>query len=632
MIYLDIEALKEQLNTNEDYGKMVNQMILEVQDFYEHFSDNPKWRSGWGHHYFCKSDGGRLIFDASSKKHHVCEICGTAYESELLEQVWVYFYRNEAVMTLWKAAFLYRVTGDDLFYLIVRKIGLYYAEHYLQFDIHDKFDNTYEHLSEMAWGCGRIMPQGLNESIFVIKMINGLELVKDLITDADMTVYRKMFESVFELLEPQPREQGIHNITCWNHSSIGMMGLFLGDDSMKAYAFEGPYNIHEQLRDGVTEDGFWYEGSIHYNFFTLEGVSNLLFFCDLYDHDPGSLKPVVEKMLLSAYDYAFDNHQLPNPNDGWPNINLKTYAYIYAWVVRVYGKDSEVSKRLCSILTQKGERGILPLSRPYYYNNMISLTLLMIYPDLTPRCEGYDQSSSKLFGKAYFALLKHNKRLNVFLKYGHNGPSHAHPDKMNIEVIFGEDCLTRDLSNSGYGNLLCDQWHRQSASHNTVVVGGKSHTSFEGGQCLAFSEHHVRAQARDVYEGIDFIRDITLHEDGFTDVFEVYSKALNHYDYFFHVEGELLSELKMRPASLAYETDGYQHIESIQQVDTFGDAVELTWRLNKQIITTDIALKGKTLYIAKTPDNPVTRSRTTLIIGTDGYDIAYHMTWKIKEA
>lgn len=632
MIYLDLEALKGQLKLNEDYRLMVNQMAVEVNDFSKNFTDDPSLSSGWGHNYFCKSDGGRLIFDIKCRNHHVCEICGSTYNTELLEQVWVYFYRNEAVMTLWKAAFLYHVTDDIRYYEIVRQIGLYYAKNYLQFSIHDKFGKQYKSTFDMAWGCGRIMPQGLNESIFVIKMINGLELVKELISDSDMKCYQEMFQNVYELLEPQPKKQGIHNIACWNHSAIGMMGLFLGDKVMKAYAFEGPFNIHEQLSQGVTDDGFWYEGSIHYNFFTLEGVSNLLFFCDLYDHDPGNMKPIVEKMLLSAYDYAFDNHQLPNPNDGWPNINLKTYEYIYAWVTGVYGKSSEVGKRLCSIIKQKGERGILPLSRPYYYNNKISLTLLMIYPDLTPRCEGYDVSNSKLFNNAYFALLKNDKRLNVFMKYGHNGPSHAHPDKMNIEVIIGDDCLTRDLSNSGYGNELCNQWHRQSASHNTVVVGGKSHTSFDGGECLEFSEHHIRAKAKGVYDGIDFIRDITLQEDGFIDVFEVSSRVLNHYDYFFHVEGELISELKMRPASLAYETDGYQHIDSIQQVDTFGDSIELTWRINKRIITSTIALKGKTLYIAKTPDNPVTKSRTSLIIGTDGYDVNYELKWKIKEA
>lgn len=80
------------------------------------------------------------------------------------------------------------------------------------------------------------------------------------------------------------------------------------------YAFKSQFNMHEQLKKGVTKDGFWYEGSIHYNFFLLEGVSYLFLFSKIYDYDFGQESTaILERMFVQAYQYAFDNLYLPIP-------------------------------------------------------------------------------------------------------------------------------------------------------------------------------------------------------------------------------------------------------------------------------------------------------------------------------
>ena len=78
-----------------------------------------------------------------------------------------------------------------------------------------------------------------------------------------------------------------YNIRCWNNCAIGLIGLFFQDKEMIEFAFEGPFNIRKQIQEGVTSDGFWYEGSIHYNFFTLEGITPLLLFSEIYNYDFG---------------------------------------------------------------------------------------------------------------------------------------------------------------------------------------------------------------------------------------------------------------------------------------------------------------------------------------------------------
>ncbi len=167
-----------------------------------------------------------------------------------------------------------------------------------------KEGNRYESLETMEWGCGRIMPQGLNESIILIRLLSAMEMVKE---DMNPELLRKVKEefipSAYRLLKPQV--VAIHNISCWANSGIGVMGLFACNQEMIDFAFEGEYNNRRQLREGVTKDFFWYEGSIHYNFFTLEGMVYLSMFADHYNYDFGEELGIIENMLLTAFDYAF---------------------------------------------------------------------------------------------------------------------------------------------------------------------------------------------------------------------------------------------------------------------------------------------------------------------------------------
>lgn len=196
-----------------------------------------------------------------------------------------------------------------------------------------------------------MMPQGLNEAIVAIRFIQTIEILRpELEQEWLENVHRKLFREMFRLLAPQAVE--IHNISCWSLAAIGVMGLAMKDQEMIDYAFTSPFNIRRQLAEGVTADGFWYEGSIHYNFFLLEGVSYLFLFSKIYGYDFGQESTAIfERMFEKAYEYAFDNLYLPNPNDGWPNLNLRTFSYVYHTAARAFGEKSKVGNLLKSLRT-----------------------------------------------------------------------------------------------------------------------------------------------------------------------------------------------------------------------------------------------------------------------------------------
>ncbi len=622
MKYLD------KLNISINNIEFIKQIKTEVDDYFTNFKDSPDNTSRWAHHYFCENEGGRFIYNDKTPHSHICSVCGKESKSELFDGCWITMYRNQGVTNAWKSAFLYKATGDHKYLDNLLNFTNFYNDNYLNFKLHNKEGLEFENLDEALWGCSRIMPQSLNEAIFIVRLINALEIVReDLPEGMIQRLEDGMFSEAFKMFVPQVDK--IHNIPTWLNSAIGVMGHFLNNKEMICFVYTGEFNIINQLTKGVTADNFWYEGSIHYNFFLLEGVVNLLLFSELYNYDFKVGKEVVKRMLSAGYKYAFDTHLLPNPNDGWPDVNLKTYSYIYAVATKVFGEEHKVGKLLGSILNKEGERGILPLSKPYYYQNEISLEELLFTPNLREKNREIIKCDSINFKSSFCGLIK-NSNSNIFLKYGHNGPSHAHPDKMNIEVILGGAIVSRDLSNSGYGNPLCNEWQRKSPSHNTVVVNGLSHNKFDGGKTLIETKTRLKAISEDVYVGVNFTRDINLTEKGFTDEFIVDLSEESTCDFFFHIEGIPSTDLTLENIDISYSDNGYQHLKDIKRVVTNSNEIKIKWIISGKEITSLIDIKDKELLICESPDNSVLGFRKTIILRQKSKNAIFNIKWELE--
>ncbi len=599
-------------------ARVLDRMRADVDEFMPGFSDSPDKLSGWGHAYFCNEDGGRLIFDLNSPHRHRCTVCGKEFEDEYLDRVWTTFYRNRAVTMTMVSAMVYRVTGERSYYDYAVNVIDWYAENYHLFPLHNKEDQIFDSIGEMKWGCGRVMPQNLNEAIIAIRFIDTIEILREELDPSWLEkLHRKLFCPIYELLRPQVTQ--IHNISAWEIAAIGVMGLALDDREMRDFAFTGPLNIHEQLKRGVTGDCFWYEGSIHYNFFLLEGVSYLFLFAGIYGHDMGEESTgIFENMFLNAYDYAFDNQYLPNPNDGWPDINLKTYGYVYHTAARFFGENSPVGNLVKLIEANPAPRTILPLSEPYYCFNEVCMERLLFNIDFDYDDYHEIRRESRLFPASNFAVLR-NGSWNVFLKYGLNGSSHHHPDIMGVELMCRKMRVSRDLSNAGYRSRLCNEWHRRTVCHNTVCRNGEDITSVSPGECLSFCENAVRAVARNVYEGVDYTRTIGITPTEYTDEFSACGED-GVYDWFFHLEPGIAVHcgLETEPAGTGFSENGYQHMRDVRRFKE-------TACVNLQLETGDLSLhltltleEGQEAFIMRTMDNPVDRTRTTLMVRSRG--------------
>ncbi|MBQ7064464.1 MAG: heparinase II/III family protein [Firmicutes bacterium] len=633
MQYLDtVEVIKKRAETEEG-RELVRELRRNVAQWKKSFRDDPEVESGWGHVYFCSHCGTFLNFDLESPHEHRCSCCGHVETGAQYDSSWVYLYRYDAVMSALHAAVLYRLEGNqsDLDYFC--KVVGFYSENWYRFCEHGRH----------TWpsGNGKITPQALNEAIFLIRICNGLELTRE---DLDPGFLQQITEWFLVpcayFLDVQKRK--IHNIPCWLNAAVGTAALISGNEDLRQRAFERRFSFVDQVRGGgVTASHFWYEGSIHYHFFTLEAFMNTMLFAGIYGQEvPEDVQETVYQMLLAPCRYAFSNGILPNPNDGWPNLGLKTYSFIYEMGAKVYA-GTERGHRLAALAEAirnfPGDRVSVPLSYPTYAGNTGLEWLLFAQeadPEEVERLPYFHRSY--LFEASQFATLKVGP-IEVFHKFGHCTPSHAHPDKMTVEIRAFGTRIAHDLSNCGYAAKLCPEFHRTSISHHTVVMDGMNHPTTDPGQVLDYSDNAIRTRAAEAYPDIDFIRELTIQGEELTDVFEVVNRggAEHVFDWAFHLDGRPADAPEGIPADLHYTQNGYSYLSEVRQIQTEEDSLILHWTFADGVKGTQtIDLKGKTLFLSKSPDNPPRpgMERTTLLIRSTETAPVFRQKWSFERS
>jgi len=615
------------------FGPMCSAMAKELREFHTVFCtdpDIPEDMSEWGHKYFCPEDGGKLLWNLHDRKHHTCSVCGAIYSGSPYDMAWVTFYRNEAVQSLRKAAALWLVDGSAEWIKLIKEILGFYARNYSRFVTHAR-DKVTNDLTIDAGGCGRMMPQGLNEAIVVTRIVQTLEIVrsqldKDFLAEID----RLLFGPILELLLPQINR--IHNIPCWLNSAVGCIGVFRRDKSLIERALLHPeLGLDMQLHTG-TRNGLWYEGSMHYHFFTVEGI---LAFMSVLSRSmelvsgtlPKRLVANIEAMLVQSYEVAFSTGRFPSPNDGWPDVSVRTYAHVYHMGVAFFGRNSKVARLAAAVEASTGERIDIPLTPPYYFENRLSIEQFLYNPNfrvasIVARRGAYELKDS------YVAMLRKGS-LEIFFKYAHNGPSHAHPDKMNIEILYGDTNLSRDLSNSGYGSKLCNEWHRKTVSHNTVVVDGMDQVSTSGGELLKNSAGALTGKAIDVYPGVDYTRTIRPLVDGFEDEFQVSCSKDSRLDWFLHLESGILKlangAVEGAEVSIG-EGSGYGYLTHVKTLSDQGLAT-LFFERGSVRLQLELSCSGAVILRAKSPDNPGNLVRETLIMRVLAQQAVFKAKW-----
>jgi len=505
---------------------------------------------------------------------------------------------------------LYRITGEQKYADYVRDILLAYA---------DLYPTLGDHPARANQNTGRIFWQVLNDAMWQVYSIQGYELIRAGLSEADRKridddVFRRAAH--FLSVDSERTFNLIHNHATWATAGVGMTGYVLGDRDMVDRALlgsakDGKTGFLRQTDLLFSPDGYYAEGP-YYQRFAL--MPFMIFAGAIEENDPARKifehrNGILLKALRTTIQLTYDGYFFPF-NDAMKDKSLNT-AELYHGVAIAYAKTGDPALLSIAegqgrtVLTKNGEKVARDLAvgkaTPFPFRSL----LLRDGPDGDLGAVAILRNGS---GPKHQALVAKNSS---------QGMGHGHFDKLSWQYYDNGNEIVTDYGAARFLNIEAkeggrylpenESWAKQSVAHNTLVVDEKSH--FDGNVKVAdtmtpkqlfFSDAEGRqissASMSGAYPGTSFTRTMALLAvDGLSapvalDIMRVKSDALHQYDLPLHYQGHIMrvgfnaqSNISSRPV-LGTE-NGYQHIWVDAVGKPQGDDAFLTWLLDGRFYT-----------------------------------------------
>ena len=527
-----------------------------ANDWLQKTPEYPDRGGQWWHWYTCKACGARL--ETKSATEHACPDCGEVYSGWPWDDVILDRQHGALARAIRDCGLMYVFTGDDAYAAKSREILLGYAERYLNYPLHNIHGKPEK-------GGGHVGPQTLDESTWLIPVAQGFDCIYDTLSEADIeTISEKLLLPAAWLIHDH--QWGIHNICCWHDSAYGLVGLALGEEQLAADAINGPKGLRAQVEEGVTDDGFWYESAWGYHFYTMSALQPLAIATRNVGID------VYTDRYKGMYDaplrFMAPGGILPAFNDSGRS-NALTQGRMYELPYAHWGDP----------------RHLLPILR----SGRKSQETLLFGADLG-EAEDFALGST-VFPDAGYVILRsgatgaegadrHIPENYIALDYGPHGGGHGHPDKLGF-VLYGKgQLLAEDPGCIAYGNPAHAGWFRQTLSHNTVVVDGKSQKACTGElQFTAFSDDMSLCSARadDAYDGVRLRRTMALLGDRVIDVVLCEAEEDSSFELAYHNRGTLQCGLGFSDMAEPPDGDGYSWANGWRSAPA-SDAWSASWQ------------------------------------------------------
>lgn len=595
---------------NEDWAKELFRSAIEDLDwFVDNYYDHASRVTGWFHHYNCEKCQGRLIFNIENSEVHVCSVCGQVNTGETLNRVWYNMYRGRANSSIYTAAAAYKLTSDKKYIAHIEKILDFYSENYDDF-VSDPVAKRFE---------GKLLNQHLDDATSMMTILLGLDMVRQEFTDEKLKYYyEKLFKREAEMFDFFANR--IYNIPVWIKCAQAMIGVFFNEQEHIQKGIYGAFGLLDQLREGVTKEGMWYEGSMHYHFYTVQPIAQLLFICRRMEFEIPEMPYIyetVEKLFMYPLKMMFSNKRLPNPNDAHPYLDIYMYRGQYEYAAAIY--DKPIFRKVCSMIKRNtGGKG--------------SLTNLLLNKwDEEGELEDF---GTVINPESATAMLR-DGGTEVFFKFGALTHLHRHPDIMNFELAFDGDVVSYDIGNGGYGSKLFVEWQRKSLCHNTVILDQMDQVRRMLPKGIV--EHsepnkaYIKAKAKAIYEATDYTRAFKVKENRVEDEFLVHNWDEHEIDWFFYCEGQLECGYKTEkvetlapnyiakgmPDDTSYSTEresGYQHFMDVEKFQTDDDWFVEFKLPDKTVKVSMEGEPGTTVYLVNSYTADKERKRRGIIV------------------
>jgi len=551
----------------------VDELIAETKPLLDYGFAIPVEPGGWWHQYVCPRHHTELLFDPLEEDAivyrcpHGCELTGEPFRG-----AWLAFKHQSLARYTLQSAAIYAATRDEQYATLGREILLRYAVQFPMYPVHP---------DAQPWMLkGRAFHQALTEAIWATTLLRGYLLLHD--EGVDLSADQEVFTPFLNMLEDsmtQYRHILVHernnpenNYTAWLNAALSCVYAIRGNKSKLEELIDGEGGLLHHLTIGVKPDQFEFEGSVYYHIFVLRAyliVAEMAerFGLNLYALE-GKQGQSFKGMLDVLVDLADANGKLPALHDG-PYRRLPYTREICEIFEIGLSKYQDIAYApILSEAYRQLKKGV-PLRQ--------GLEALVFGTDNWQLGAINEKSSSTLLPESGFAILRYPENaLSLIVDFGPHGGSHGHYDKLNIVLNHQLGAIAPELGMVPYGSDMRKGWYAETASHNTIAVGGQSQQPHQG-ECKKYeitsAYSYIWTSSNQAYTGCLMNRHLLLTQDWLLDWFEVSlteGDKEQQVDWWLHPTlafDMLNSDVDNDHCSRLGEKDGYNLIEPISWVD-----------------------------------------------------------------
>ena len=408
----------------------------------------------WGHYFACPECATNLTFDYTNEFEYTCPKCGKVVTGEPYLGAWWSAVNSIMSGTSFAAALIWVLTEDEKYRQLSEDILTGFADNYHNYEVHGgiPYNNP-----------GLMSSQTLCEALCMRPIALCYDLVEDMLTEAEKKqVFEDMFAPSVACMRKN-RKDILHNHEVVVDSALGVIGILTGDEDLIDFALYSKYGMKDQLDRGVMADGFWFEATPHYHYFTL---GNIIEFekvargtkYSMIDH------PNFRKMLHMP-PKIFQNDLIePCLGDGYDrghHISVLAPHYEYAYAML---KDHFSAVLLNKIYSMTERDNLMA----FLYGVDIEPTGDFVLEDY------HDNEASGL------TIMRGDKGEYLLFKHGSFGGEHDHYDKLAMQLTIGHADVIRDLGTVGYGAPPHYGYFKNTFTHNTVCIEGENQPPCNG--------------------------------------------------------------------------------------------------------------------------------------------------------
>ncbi len=466
--------------------------------------DIPNVGGNWTHYFVC-SNGEKIDYVFPMPSTFSCDGTDEVLSGEQYETSWIAYRHREVIreyaLNSAISFFLTNITSDGE---LARDVLLHYAKIYDALPMQDKHGNE-------GHSGGKLTRQSLDEAVHLIDLAWIHYLLQPMLTpEENMSITSGLIFPMVETLKATGNQQqdALSNWYAYHNAAMGMAAVSTNNHTLLEESLNQWNGLYHQLHKGFDENGFWHEGSIAYQNYTLTAMAINIeaarHFGVALDHHSW---PTAANFSLAIHDLFVAHLSLVKPDGTFPKLN-----------------DDILGTNLASIInllefTNRHWPGEVPSTILRQARNMSDGLTLRSSLWFSPINEASSELTSLNYESFGISVLRHND-MYVLLDYGPHGGWHGHFDKLGVEVSAGESNLISDPGTVPYSLPSSRDWYRTSFAHSLPFVGYENQPEATG--CLLnhnFANHSsfIMAQYFDENHGMQVSRlllVITTHQYG----------------------------------------------------------------------------------------------------------------------